>query len=291
MCVLLVRFASATQANLLASKPLVEIPMNDPSSSPYTDRDDSLTKSPTPNQLELSDADLNDEAIRLAKEATDEAERLRQELAEAKRQGAFTASQLRRVTAENACRPLVISTSDIHPNELDIVVGTSPHQLLSNMSTILSRFCAGSLHTPFGFQLALIPVPIYPATVQDKPRPNAAINPRTQQPYVNHTLGESRIQASYATCTVLHDGIPTELSLSGFARLSLNTRSLGPNNASRVSQLHASLDSADNRNTFQLFGSGNYALDNPYDDGNGTFIPSLANARVQDMESNPSPDP
>jgi hypothetical protein len=183
----------------------------------------------------------------------------------------------------NDCQPLLIGSRDgISPNELDFIVGTTPHQLASNLLHQMSRWSGYSPHTPFHTPIVLIPIPLYPKAIPHPNRPIVQIGTSTLP---NYELGATQIRESFATVTLPIRGIPTEISLSGFGTITSNVTAIG---TTPIHRLHTKLQNALAFESYSLLQEGDYSLSNdtPTSQHDGPFIPSQ---QPTQPHSNPSP--
>jgi hypothetical protein len=172
------------------------------------------------------------------------------------------------VRLRNATVPLVIGgPQGVHPDELDLVAGTSPHQLLANLEALIGRSTA-----PFPTPLVLIPCPLWPRALQPPERPfhlDRAGNPavdRDGNKIPNLQVGRVNILESRLSLPIRIASTTVPVSLSGMAILSVN----------RFDGLHpdAVLARIDRRAATLSFSTGQSPLDAIPDSGTGTFIPS-----------------
>lgn len=118
--------------------------------------------------------------------------------------------------------PLNISTkaTDVHPDYIDIAIGATPSALIQHLTSILERFVESEdLTKPFGFDMALIPVPLYPVPAIPANRPNVTIGDLTSP---NYEIGRTNVRNSRACTTVLLRGHKRQVSLSAMAIVNIN---------------------------------------------------------------------
>lgn len=249
--------------------------------------------SPTPLDT-LADTILNNpEAAAPYLEAASRAEALERETAELRRllnQQSLELAAARRASQiqllKDRCIRDTVSSSDnsIHPDELDLIVGTSPAQLLSNLRSLL-----GTSDQPFaGGSLALIPVRLWPMAIQPSPngenghrgKPTFQLGDRTLP---NLLCGATSINQSYASHRVYNPltGKAEDISLTAFASVSVNTVSSLPEIQDRLSRTSS-------RSKFRDTGDAGIRAESPTDSGTGTFIPSLTPTQ---RESSPTSNP
>lgn len=140
-----------------------------------------------------------------------------------------------------------------HPSEgADLVVGSSPAQLISNLT---AAFGTSQEPFPHGCAIALVPVRLWPVAIRPSPDGKSSfgikgepligrwtINPATGArefvptrrkdgtPLTNWILGQSRINASYASVKAYHPGHRDvrPLSITAFATVSVNPYTPNP---------------------------------------------------------------
>lgn len=257
----------------------------------HTDRNDGLTEL-TPEQLreqEQQQEPLIDEEI-LAQLA--ELECLKAENARLRASDVTNRTQLRRERMKAAQTPTIIgSANGISPTEFDIIVGSSVDMIAGQLHKKLASYFDFAEERGLPLNLALVPVPIWPAAKY------AGKNPRltdraTGEPLDNYEVGRTNIYESLADVPVLMDDPKTgdsktrRVSLSGVCILNANP--LG-DPATIDERVHG----RERTQQWQDTGLGKLAMESQsYDNGEGTFVgykesEKFDRQRRQDQSANP----
>lgn len=192
-------------------------------------------------------------------------------------------AELTQLRIKSDCLPTTIGGyNGVHPHEMDLVMGTSPHQLLTN---VYAQF--GKEKSPFKRPIVLIPVEIWPDAVQPDNRPtlslvdkNNAWGNGADEPCPNYQVGTTRIQETYLSVPIRVAGINRTVSLQGMAVLNIH-----PFSPFSPDDVRDRLDRRESRTTFSKHGG--VASDSALEDGTGTFIPSHATIPTTAQESRP----
>lgn len=193
---------------------------------------------------------------------------------------------LREHLSQTTCQPVIIGSRDTHPDDaFDLIAGHTPADLIRALQALYPE-----PDQPFFADRAivLIPAQLWPSAVQPKERPfimkgrEPLRDRETGAPLRNLVIGQSQIRESYMVAEILVDGTPTRVSVQAYASLSVNPFG-GPGD------IHRRLDRAAARAEFQSQGADEHW--DPVDDGQKTFIPSLATDPKTPMPAEEPPLP